>query len=125
MTEQEILKLAEPIIKNVVNMLAEKRYDELEKIVELNAVSADILCDMVEEYLKINGFPYIDKYGVSCNFTPPNQYRQLSCILYSNGSGFHVNYDLTTDSELNDLTLQMKFQFGEPMKAEILDIHVM
>ncbi len=43
------------------------------------------------------------------------------------GEGFAVDYDLTTDGNPNDLTLQMEFRVDERsgITPVILDIHVL
>lgn len=53
-------------------------------------------------------------------------YEQLSIIYYSNGVGLHVDYDLTTNEQLNDLTLQMEFLYdGDSLIAKLEGLHVM
>lgn len=51
----------------------------------------------------------------------------MSFTIYRDGRGFSADYDLTTDGELNDLTLQMEFLFTDAntMNPIFLDVHVM
>ena len=58
-----------------------------------------------------NGFNAIDEYGVPCNFHPNYEYSQLSVYEYADLSGFTVDYEMTSNSELVDLTLQLKFLY--------------
>ena len=45
---------------------------------------------------------------------------------WDNGSGLAVDYDLSSDGERNDLTLQMEFLYeGESLRPVFLDLHVM
>lgn len=127
MCDEKAEKLAEPIVKEIVNCIAEKRYIEIEKYAQFESISLSGFIDEIEGFLELNELPYIDKFDVPCTFKPQYEYHQLSCITYSNGSGFHVDYGLTTDGELNDLTLQMKFLFTESgaLIAKVLDAHVM
>lgn len=127
MRDEEAEKLAVPVVKEIINCIAEKRYVDIEKIAGFEDVTQSILEEEIEGFLEINELPYIDKFDVPCTFKPKYEYHQLSCIVYSDGSGFHMDYDLTTDGELNDLTLQMKFIFTESgtLEAKILDAHVM
>ena len=83
--------------------------------------------ELIEGFLEINELPYMDCFEVPCTFHPQYEYHQLSCIVYSDGRGFHADYDLTTDGELNDLTLNMDFLFTESgaFAVKILDAHVM
>jgi len=53
-----------------------------------------------------------------------NQHTYLST--FSNGSGYHMDYDLTTEGEINDLTIQVDFEKREKGYAVMLDdLHVM
>lgn len=127
MNVQEIEKLAEPVVKEVVNCIAEKRYADIEKYAKLADLSLPDFTELIEGFLEINGLPYMDRFDVPCTFNPQYEYHQLYCIPYKDGSGFHVDYDLTTGGELNDLTLQMDFRFTESgtLDATVLDAHVM
>lgn len=127
MNYEETRKIVEPTVKEVVNCIAEKRYSDIEKYAKFDSVLISDFEWMIEEYLNINELSHIDKYDIVCNFKPKYEYHQLDCITYRDGSGIHVDYDLTTDGELNDLTLQMEFIFGERNSfiAKILDVHVL
>lgn len=142
-------KKAETIIKKVVDLLSEKRYEDVASAVEINSLTGKELREQVEGYLKLNGLSHIDGYDIECKPSPNPAYKQLNFYYYNNGSGFHVDYDLSTNAELNDLTLQMEFLYsqgqqagqscpkeqlaaagealdlGINLKARILDIHVM
>lgn len=90
-------------------------------------MTTELIEEMVEEYLELNDLPYIDRYGIACSFSPNYEYHQASGGIYNDNSGFWVDYDLTTNSELNDLTLQMSFLFRDnnELRPILLDIHVM
>ena len=135
----ELPRLAEPIVKKVVDLLAERKYSEVFEIVEMaswpvdpnteemSTWSVEDLQEAVDGFLELNELPYMDKFGVPCDFHPQYEYHQLSCILYRDGRGFSADYDLTTDGELNDLTLQMEFLFTDAntMNPIFLAVHVM
>ena len=131
MTEQEAKKLAEPIVKEVVNCMAEDRYDLIPDYAGFQdeSITIDDFKGWADDYLKDNELSHYDKYGVPNNFQPnydKSLYHQFSVYLYNDGSGFEVDYDLTTDSEINDLTLIMEFLFADSgVKAYIVDIHVL
>ncbi len=127
MNTQEAEQLAKPVVKELVNCIAEKRYADIEQYAELEGISLSDFKELVEGFLEINELPYIDRFEVPCTFHPQYEYHQLSCIVYRDGRGFHVDYDLTTDGELNDLTLQMDFLFtaSGALAAKVLDAHVM
>ncbi len=127
MNKQEAERLAEPVVKEIVNCISEKRYSDIEEYAEFEGISPSEFAESIDGFLEINELPYTDRFDVPCTFDPQYEYHQLSCIVYSDGRGFHADYDLTTDGELNDLTLRMDFLFtksGE-LAVRILDAHVM
>ena len=131
MTEQEAKILAEPIVKEVVNCMADGRYDLIPNYAGFQdeSITIDDFKEWAVGYLEDNELSHYDKYGVPNNFQPKydkSLYHQFSVYLYNNGTGFEINYDLTTDSEINDLTLIMEFLFTDNgVKANIVDIHVL
>lgn len=122
-----IENIAEPVVREVVNCIADRRYGDIPGYSQLGTLTPSLIEKMVEEYLAFNSYPCIDRFEIPCSFSPLNGYRRLSCIAYKDGSGFHVDYDLTTNGELNDLTLQMDFRFSQDntVTATILDLHVL
>lgn len=55
-----------------------------------------------------------------------SKHQEIYLIAFSNGSGYHMDYDLTTDGEINDLTIQVEFMKKENGYAVMLDdLHVM
>ena len=133
MQKPDALKIAEPVVKNVVNCIAAKKYEDITKYAEFNENdSAELLGKFTEETLSLNELPYIDEYGVPCSFHPKwetadRKYEQLEVYIFDDGTGFSVNYDLTTDGDLNDLTLQMEFTETEngSFRAVVTDIHIL
>lgn len=71
------------------------------------------LFECVESTLSENGFDAIDEYGTPCNFHPQYEYSQLSLYEYNDNTGFTVDYDMTSNSELIDLTLQLEFLYTD------------
>lgn len=127
MQENYIENIAEPVVRAVVNCIADRRYGDIPGYSQLWALTPSLIEEMVEEFLALNSYPYIDRFETPCSFSPQYVYHQLSCTAYKDGSGFHVDYDLTTNGELNDLTLQMDFRFSQDntVMATILDLHVL
>ena len=127
MNKQEAERLAGPIVNKIVNCISEKRYADIRKYVEFEGISLSEFTELIESFLELNKLPYMDRVGIPCTFTPQYEYHQFSCIMYSDGNGFHAVYNLTTDGNLNDLTLQMDFLLMESdaLAAKVLDVHVM
>lgn len=127
MDKQEAARSAEPIVKKIVDCIAERRYADIEQYAEFEELSLSDFTELIEGFLEINELPYMDHFGVPCTFSPQYEYHQLHCIVYRDGSGFHADYDLTTNGELNDLTLQMDFLLTESgtLAVKNLNAHVM
>lgn len=127
MDNREAERAATPIVKEIVNCIAERRYSDIEKYAEFEGITPPVLAELIEGYMEANELPYMDGFGVTCTFNPQYEYHQLDCVVYRDGSGFCADYDLTTDGELNDLTLNMEFLFTKSggLQAKLLDAHVM
>lgn len=106
MNNDEAKKIAEPIVKAVVDCIAAKKYYELNLHTTIDSsMTLELFEELVEGFLEINKLLYIDGYDILCNFKPKNEYSQRCVYIYNVGSGFAVDYDLTMAGELNDLTL--------------------
>lgn len=120
--EKSVLgEIAEPLVKKVVDLFADKKYKDAAKLSK-DFLDGDELKEEIEGFLEVNELSGIDHFGTECNYHPDFDYNQLSCYIEEDGSGFHVDYDLTTDGELNDLTLQMDIVFTKKNTAEIQKI---
>ncbi|EJG87711.1 hypothetical protein [Streptococcus infantis] len=71
------------------------------------------LLEYIDDSLQLNNFDKIDEYGVECNFHPNYEYSQLQVYEFSDQTGFAVEYQMTSNSELVDLTLQLEFLYNE------------
>ena len=71
------------------------------------------LLEYIDDSLQLNDFDKIDEYGVECNFHPNYEYSQLQVYEFNDQTGFAVEYQMTSDSELVDLTLQLEFLYNE------------
>lgn len=127
MEQERAETMAREVVKTVVDLLSQKRYEEIGAIVEMDILSTEDTKELVNEYLALNNLSHIDCFDAGCNFHPPYAYHQIEFYHFNDGSGFAVDYDLTTNQELNDLTLQMEFLYeGEiVLKARLLDLHVL
>ena len=70
------------------------------------------LLEYIDDSLQLNNFDKIDEYGVECNFHPNYEYSQLQVYEFNDQTGFVVEYEMTSDSELVDLTLQLEFLYN-------------
>lgn len=100
------------VITKILKAIHLKKYEEIIDYVdesEVDDLNEMFECD--EKSLEYNGFGSIDEYGAACNFYPQYEYSQLYIYEYDNNSGFAVDYQMTSDSELVDLTLQLEFLY--------------
>lgn len=126
-TPKEIAEITKHIIKAVVDCIAEKRYDCIENYVSFQENdSVELFREYMEGCLECNELSHIDKFGTPCNFFPNYKYHPISFYMYNSRKCFAVDYDLTTDGEINDFTLQMEFLFTDNgINAYILDVHIL
>lgn len=130
MDEKEMVEIALPVVKKVVNWLSSKQYKKLPDVVVLDDDWTPALVkEELVEYLKLNELHGIDPFGTPLKeVTANHEYKQMSVIPYKDGSGFHLDYDLTSrGGEWNDLTLQLSFEkdAGGKMLPHFRDLHVM
>ena len=71
------------------------------------------LLEYIDDSLQLNNFDKIDEFGVECKFHPNYEYSQLQVYEFNDQTGFAVEYQMTSDSELVDLTLQLEFLYQE------------
>lgn len=52
--------------------------------------------------------------------------RQICVMPFGDGKGYHIDYDLTTDGKINDLTIQIDFiRAGERYSVVLEDLHTL
>ena len=107
---EEYREAAIEVLKNILTAMHEKRYGDISKYVdEFRYDNNEAVFEFVEE----RASDAVDEYGVPCDFDPPYEYSQLNIYMSDDGSGFKLDYDLTTDSELMDLSLQLEFLYAD------------
>lgn len=120
-------------VAQVVNAIAEGKYDAIASLVDgmADGWTIALLAGVLEGYKEDNELEGIDAYGEPCSFKPVygdgSRYEQARFYDYNDGSGFAYEYDLTTDGDLNDLTLMLDFKLreGKPPAMIFSDVHVM
>ena len=130
MNENEAEVIALPVVKKVVNWLSSKQYKKLPDLIVLDDDWTPALVkEALEGHLKLNELHGIDPFGTPLKEELVNsQYKQMTIILYGDGSGFHLDYDLTSKGgKWNDLTLQMSFKKDAEgnLVPHFKDLHVM
>ena len=102
------------VLKKILRAIRLNNYSEIIDCVDGSEVD-DVreLLEYIDDSLQLNDFDKIDEYGVECNFHPNYEYSQLQVYEFNDQTGFAVEYQMTSDSELVDLTLQLEFLYQE------------
>lgn len=108
-------------IEHTLSLLAEEKYDDFLAMYDSSRISRDGLLlalryfDVNSQVVKID-----DPMKVECSK------RRIDIGQYNNGSGYWVDYDLTTDGRLNDLTIQIEFlKHGAEYFVILEDLHTL
>ena len=98
------------VLKKILRAIHQNNYRDIIDCVDGSEVN-DVkeLLEYIDESLQLKDFDKIDEYGVECNFHPNYEYSQLQVYEFNDQTGFVVEYAMTSDSELVDLTLQLEF----------------
>ena len=97
-----------------LNRYSSEKYEDIMNYVDESEIDdLNEFFGYVEKTLNWNDFDTIDEYGVECHFNPPYEYSQLEIYDYDDQTGFAVDYDLTSNSELVDMRLQIEFLYTD------------
>ena len=102
------------VITNILKAIHLKKYEDIMNYVDESEIDdLNEFFGYVEKTLELNDFDTIDEYGVECHFNPTYEYSQLEIYDYDDQTGFAVDYDLTSNSELVDMVLQVEFLYTD------------
>ena len=108
-------------IKNALSTLAEEKYDVYLNMFDNSRISRDELI-LTLRYLDENR-PVI-KIDNPSEERPGEQYVIIH--QYNNGCGYWMDYDLTTNGQRNDLTIQIEFlKQGTYYFVSLEDLHTL
>ena len=112
------------VITNILTAIHLKKYEDIMNYVDESEIDdLNEFFGCVEKTLELNDFDTIDEYGVECHFNPPYEYSQLEIYDYDDQTGFAVDYEMTSNSELVDMTLQLEFLYTKDgYKVRFLNI---
>ena len=101
------------MVKNICRVLHEKRYEDLPSCVDkMEWDNTEEIRECIQGILEMNDFDVFDEYGVPCSFKPQYEYHhEVMFFEYKDGSGFAVDYELTSGGDLTYLTLQLEFLY--------------
>lgn len=121
---------AEPVVKSIVNHISDKDLESLADLVDNPIEDLKVLKDSLDSFLELNQMEAFDAYGVEVDFKcVPHilEYSQQTCYPCDDGNSFSIDYDLTVNGELSDMTLQLEFnrQDDGTFAAHIIDVHIL
>ena len=87
-------------------------------------------CRILTEEDLISALQYLDETRPVLKIDDPKQVKSQNQEIYlvalRDGSGYCMDYDLTTDGEMNDLTLQVEFlKEGDGYIVSLDDLHTL
>lgn len=107
--EQALSKLANQEYSAFLNMFDSSRLSEKDIVLALKFLDPDRPVTKIDD-------PLITK----C------EKRSVYVSEYKNGSGYHMDYDLSTDGKQNDLTLSFEFlKATDGYYVSVLDLHTL
>ena len=110
--EIDAKKTAEKLVEAILKALHERRYGDVRALVDESEIDdlEEFLIFAVEGTLELNGYDTVDEFGAPCKFSPNYDYSQLRVDECYDEDGFMVEYDMTSNSELINLVLQLKIE---------------
>lgn len=108
-------------VEKSLSQLAKEEYDIFLNMFDHSRISGDGL---------ILALKYLDPDWPITKIDDPMKTKcegqRIDVAQYNDGSGYHMDYDLTTDGELNDLTIQIEFiKHGDDYSVSLEDLHTL
>ena len=108
-------------IEHALGVLSKEEYTsflslfDYSRLTEQDLIRALKYLDESRPVLKIDN-PALEK----------SEYQRIDVFTFSDGSGYHMDYDLTTGGKANDLTIQVEFKKkGNGYKVTLDDLHTL
>lgn len=103
-------------VEHAISILAEENYVSFLSLFDSSRLAEQDL---------ILALKYLEESRPTVKVDNPTQIKNENQIIYMNsyndGSGYWMDYDLTTDGELNDLTVQIEFLKQKEGYSVVLD----
>ena len=124
---------AKEVARVIVDAIANGDYKLIEETADSmgeGAWTAEDIGELIENFKADNELDCFDTYDTVCKFNPTyldgSQYKQENFYHFNDGSGFRYEYALTSQGELNDLTLMLIFLYrGDGIEVQFEDLHVL
>lgn len=109
-------------VEKALGILAQEEYRDFLAVFDSSRI-------LTEEDL-ISALQYLDETRPVLKIDDPKQVKSKNQEIYlstfRDGSGYYMDYDLTTNGEINDLTLQIEFlKKGDGYIVSLDDLHTL
>ena len=109
-------------VEKTLGILAQEKYRDFLAVFDN--------CRILTEEDLISALQYLDETRPVLKIDDPKQVKSQNQEIYlvalRDGSGYCMDYDLTTDGEMNDLTLQVEFlKEGDGYIVSLDDLHTL
>lgn len=109
-------------VEKALGILAQEKYRDFLAMFDSSRI-------LTEEDL-ISALQYLDETRPVLKIDDPKQVKSKNQEIYlstfRDGSGYYMDYDLTTNGEINDLTLQIEFlKKGDGYIVSLDDLHTL
>lgn len=109
-------------VEKALGILAQEKYRDFLAVFDNSRI-------LTEEDL-ISALQYLDETRPVLKIDDPKQVKsqnqEIYLVAFRDGSGYCMDYDLTTDGEMNDLTLQVEFlKEGDGYIVSLDDLHTL
>ncbi len=107
--------------ENALGILARERYSDFLAVFDSSRLTEQDLCLALR---------YLDETRPTVKIDDPvllkNRLQRIDFLAYTDGRGYCMDYDLTTDGEPNDLTVQIEFLKNDNgYFVELDDLHTL
>ena len=109
-------------VEKALGILAQEKYRDFLAVFDN--------CRILTEEDLISALQYLDETRPVLKIDDPKQVKsqnqEIYLVAFRDGSGYCMDYDLTTDGEMNDLTLQVEFlKEGDGYIVSLDDLHTL
>lgn len=119
LTEEKAIEIAKPVVREAANRIAEKRYKDVEEIVEFDHFSPENLKNIIEGQMQENAIPYPDKVDEDDLIADENIFCEE---IYEDGKKFRISYQFAENEEEDMIYLEIEFAFtdNDEVKAKMM-----
>lgn len=111
-TEDMAVIIVKDDLKKIVNLISDKKYEEVAQIAEMGELTSETMKEIIEGHLEINDLPdHMDHFSDKKYYDMYDE--EVSAGIYDNDKGIWIEYHFSAEGECTDLTLQVDFLFTD------------